>query len=595
MITNLSLSNFRCYDEHEVPFNKITIVVGKNNAGKSTLIEALRLVSLVSSRIITSSFKNPPEWTGLPRRNIGITPSLGKIEFSPKEIINQLGEPPAKIKATFENGELIQVFLNESGEMFAFVKDVRGHFIKSQSDAKKLKQAQISILPQIGPLIENEKVLDKAYVKSRLISNLVSRHFRNQLSYFNEYFEQFKELSESTWSSLRIVDLVKASKGIVDVDPLLVVQEGGFTTEIGNMGHGMQMWLQTMWFLSRTPESTTIVLDEPDVYLHADLQRKLFRRLKLKYHQIIIATHSLEIMAEVKPENMVIIDRIQPKSKFASELPNIQSIIYNDIGSIHNLELARIWSAKKFLMVEGKDISILKRFHDTLMPESTLPFDNIPNSDIGGWGGWKYAIGSKYALKNAGDQSLKIYCLFDSDYHIPPEKEDRKNEAKKQKINLHIWAKKEIENYLLVPDAIFRLIKRKKPKLAKTVTPETLTNKIDTIIDSYKEEITDDYASEIAKYYRNANTLEDFVGDGDQLKYEAKNFNKLARNYVSSKWANKISIAPGKTIIRELNKWLSEEYKVNFGVVELASEIQKSEMPQELRNVIEAIENNNEL
>jgi energy-coupling factor transporter ATP-binding protein EcfA2 len=593
MIKNLSLTNFRCYDEHEVPFNEISIIVGKNNAGKSTLIEALRLVSLVSKRILNSSFKSPPDWTNLPHRSIGITPSLGKIEFSTKNIIYQFGTPPAIITATFENNELIKIYLSESGELFAYAKDSKGHFVKSSDAAKKLEQAQINILPQIGPLIEEERVLDVDYVKSRLLSNLVSRHFRNQLSYFNEYYDRFKELSEETWSGLRIVSLIKARKGIQDIDPELQVQEGGFITEIGTMGHGLQMWLQTMWFLARTPTTSTVVLDEPDVYMHADLQRKLFRILKGEFHQIIIATHSLEIMAEVNPANMVIIDRAKAKSKFASDLPNIQNIIYNDIGSIHNLELARIWSGKKFLMVEGKDVSILKRFHDTLFPKSKIPFDNIPNSDIGGWGGWKYAIGSKYALKNAGDQALKIYCLFDSDFHIPPEQGYRKTEAKKQNINLHIWERKEIENYLIVPSAIYRLINKKR-KLPKSLTVELIEKKINELIEDCKEEIVDDFASEIAKYYRPANILDDFIDGGDQLKYEAKNFNKLARAYVSRRWTNKVSIAPGKRILKELNKWLSSDFKVSFGIIELASELTKQEMPEELKKIIDSIENNGE-
>ena len=50
MIESLILQNFRCFHKHEIPFREKTIIVGKNNAGKSSIIEALRLVSIVSER-----------------------------------------------------------------------------------------------------------------------------------------------------------------------------------------------------------------------------------------------------------------------------------------------------------------------------------------------------------------------------------------------------------------------------------------------------------------------------------------------------------------------------------------------------------------
>ena len=49
MIKELRLENFRGFDDHRIPFNPRTIVVvGKNNAGKSTIVEALRLVALIA-------------------------------------------------------------------------------------------------------------------------------------------------------------------------------------------------------------------------------------------------------------------------------------------------------------------------------------------------------------------------------------------------------------------------------------------------------------------------------------------------------------------------------------------------------------------
>ncbi len=46
---------------------------------------------------------------------------------------------------------------------------------------------------------------------------------------------------------------------------------------------------------------------------------------------------------------------------------------------------------------------------------------------------------------------IRIYCILDSDYHTLAEIQFRLEEARKHQVELHIWQKKEIENYLLIP------------------------------------------------------------------------------------------------------------------------------------------------
>src|SRR5947199_5371024 len=113
-----------------------------------------------------------------------------------------------------------------------------------------------------------------------------------------------------------------------------------------------------MWFQARSEGADTVILDEPDVYMHPDLQRRLIRFLASRHPQAIVATHSVEIIADVEPENILVLDRSKTESRFAGSLPAVQKIV-EQIGGVHNLHLARLWSSRRVLLVEGNDLGIL--------------------------------------------------------------------------------------------------------------------------------------------------------------------------------------------------------------------------------------------
>ena len=105
--------------------------------------------------------------------------------------------------------------------------------------------------------------------------------------------------------------------------------------------------------------TSPVILDEPDVYMHADLQRRLIRTVKGRHPQVIIATHSVEIMDEVDPADVLVIDRDRRKARFAADIPAVQDVVAA-LGGVHNIQLARLWNAKRCLFVEGDDVRILR-------------------------------------------------------------------------------------------------------------------------------------------------------------------------------------------------------------------------------------------
>lgn len=502
MIEKITLKDYRGFENHTLRLKPTTIVVGQNNAGKSTIVEALRLASLINNRLISNkTFVKPPMWVGLHKLTQGISISLKNIDIDLKTVSNNYKASNPEVEVHFSNGNKIKIFVSgDQGQdkpLYAVAYNAKGKQIRNKRDVTDSCFPHVEILPQITTLSLEERRLNEAYVKDNLSSRRSSLHFRNQLYYFDEFFEDFQKAVQKTWTDINVRALEGGRIDTKDDLFQLLVRDYNFVGEVGFMGHGLQMWLQIMWFLVRAKakNATTVILDEPDVYMHADLQRKLIRYIRDKFDQIIIATHSVEIISEVEPEEILVIDRHKTESRFALSEPAVQAIL-TSVGSIHNLQLTRLLNVKRFLFIEGNDIDYLRRFHNTLFPQSDTPLDTIPHSKTFGWGGWKEVIGVAKFLRENTHGFIKVYCIFDSDYHTPQEKEKRYKEAQENNIQLHIWQRKEIENYLLIPSAIQRAIS----KVSEPVpTIGEVTKTLEDITAKLEHNVTDDIATELQK------------------------------------------------------------------------------------------------
>ncbi len=580
MLTRLELTKYRCFERHRFDFRQNTVLVGPNNAGKSTVIEALRLISLVTARYTGFTWKSPADWTGLPGAARVATPSMNSIAFDARMVIHRYEDPPATVRATFSNGVTVTVYVgppptsDSPPQLAATILDEQKKPVRNRSTAKKIDLPLVAILPQPEPLLQKERILADDYVLKKELTDLTSSHFRNQIRLHSEHFTAFKTLSEESWPGLQIQPFIPGSR-LDEQPPELMVRDGDFVTEIGAMGHGLQMWLQTMWFLTRHQDAGCIILDEPDVYMHPDLQRRLIRFLRKKDRQVIVATHSVEIMAEARTDEILVINRKTRASNYANATPAVQRAI-EAVGGVHNLTLARLFSARRVLLMEGKDIALLRPLFDKVTGLADAPIDDLPNMPVGGWSGWPIAIGSGLFLKNAVDEDITPYAIFDSDYHTPQEIEERYAQALSKGVEVHIWRKKEIENYLVVPSAILRvLMSRSRIHAAPTV--HKLTQFLDSLADELRDDVIGQFADSMSQKVRAWNPSKCMKEAGKLLE------DKLSTT------AQVLNRASGKEVHARISQWAQVEFGVSYGVVAVSHEIRSGEIESELANVLRTV------
>ena len=109
--------------------------------------------------------------------------------------------------------------------------------------------------------------------------------------------------------------------------------ERRITRELYWAGFGFQVWCQLLSHAVQAADSTVFVIDEPEIYLHADVQRQLVSIIRELGPDIIIATrNSTEIMAEADPSEIVLVDKTHRSGERLKTIEGLQNAL-EKVGS----------------------------------------------------------------------------------------------------------------------------------------------------------------------------------------------------------------------------------------------------------------------
>ncbi len=200
----------------------------------------------------------------------------------------------------------------------------------------------------------------KEAARLALLTHKASRNFRNIWYHFPDKFELFQELIRSTWPGMDIEEpevVTDFKKPVLH----MFCPEERYPREIFWSGFGFQVWCQMLTFIVRAEEDSLLIIDEPDIYLHSDLQRQLVEILRQLPADILIATHSTEIISEADPGDLLVINKKVHSAKRIKNPTQLQTI-FGVLGSNLNPTLTQLAKSKRAIFVEGKDFRILSAF-----------------------------------------------------------------------------------------------------------------------------------------------------------------------------------------------------------------------------------------
>lgn len=580
--TSITFKNYKALKKYSVSLNCFNVLVGPNNAGKSTIIGAFRILS----EGMRKASAKKPEYINLEGiASWGYRVPLEDLPVATENIFSDYDDSePATVEFRLSGGNKLLLVFPELKSCFLVCKTER-RSVQSPSDFRREYKVSVGFVPILGPVEHNEPLYQIEAARSALLTHRASRNFRNIWYHYPEEFEHFRNLVHSTWPGM---DIKKPEIDYSHEKPILHMfcPEERFPREIYWAGFGFQVWCQMLTYIVRARKDSLLIIDEPDIYLHSDLQRQLVGLLKSIGPDVLIATHSTEIISEADPGDLLIVNKKTLSAKRIKDPSQLQGV-FGVLGSNLNPTLTQLAKSRRAVFVEGKDFQVFAAFARKLGNQKLANRSDFAVIPVEGFNPQKVNDFSKGIELTLGGKLLKA-VIFDRDYRSKGETDKEITQLKKIVDFAHIHARKEIENYLLEPAAIERALLQRitehnKRSDENVQYEERIEDILERLTDSLKSKIQSQFLSKRVAFEKTKSSGLDQATITEKLLDE---FDDIWREL-----SKRLEIVPGKELLAKLNQYLQATYKVTLTALGIISAMRQDEVPEEILTLMEGLGN----
>jgi len=361
-LTKLYIHNYKSFYDTTIELDKLNIVVGENNSGKSNLIDVLEFIDIAMSKDIERAIDDKGGYDKIKNYSaVGEEKVVVRATFSDVSIGLVVED---KIKSNWQIPQYITFSFSFSSEYSILTWSIKintkknetiHYLLSSKKYLKKRKEEKIRSFVFSKAYTNEEKQIIKAMTISfvhtgRLISTYYFdaqkiRTLSNQNSKYSELLKdgsnlgkilyEIKEKDENKFEviSNSLITTVNEIDGI-EVEKVLGSYAIGFkerskeSIPIHTVSDGTINFLATMTALNQWYDvSSLLVFEEPERHLHLKVMDYLFERFRTDDRQIIVTTHSSELLNYANLEEIVFIYRDSDgdtQSIRATDIPNLK-------------------------------------------------------------------------------------------------------------------------------------------------------------------------------------------------------------------------------------------------------------------------------
>jgi hypothetical protein len=571
---------FKAFERFSLHLRHFNILVGPNNSGKSTVLASFRVLAAALRK---AGSRKPEIVHGPMGDTFGYDIDLTGVSVAEENIFFNYDESePASVRFKLSNGNKLQLYFPERN-VCNLIAETSGPPPKSPSPFRKQFNCPIGFVPILGPVDHFEQLYLEETARRALFNYTASRNFRNIWHHYPERFDEFQTILRETWPGM---DIERPKVDFSHEKPRLHMfcPEERIPREIFWAGFGFQVWCQMLTHLVQSADKSLFLIDEPDIYLHADLQRQLLGLLRNLGPDILIATHSTEIITEAEADDIVLISK-KRKSARRIRHPSELSEVFAVLGSNLNPILTQLAKTLRALFVEGNDFQILSRF------ARKLGFTEVGNRSefavipVEGFNPERIR-NLKKGMETTLGGKISTAAVLDRDYRSDAECAAITSACEEFCDVIQIHGRKEIENFLLLPNIIDKAATKKVEDSAKR-SGQALSftscamEILDSIADEKKTYVTSQYLAKRRHFEKS-------ISPGT----DEATANEAALGEFETRWneeCTRFDMIPGKDALSSLNQELQGQYGVSVTPTSIIDAMRRTDVPEEMKLLIKQL------
>ncbi|MES2467486.1 MAG: AAA family ATPase [Verrucomicrobiota bacterium] len=372
MISEVTIKRFKNIEEVTLPLQRINLLVGSNNSGKSSILQAIQFgVSIAQTLKLSGS-----EWKrGVMKRSM---PS-SQLVYTPLRDIASLRRNRA-FRETYSGVEIVLEGVSPKGpaqpggppvppapKSIITMNKGRGEFIVCAVSGLALGRELAPINPPFSvyvPGLAGIPVFEE-YRSDVLIRRAAARGdansvFRNILWLLKNDTAQWVLFTQDLKRIFPEVSIIVSFNLANDEHINAQIKVGGTFLPIDAAGTGVLQAIQILAYVNLY-KPQLLILDEPDAHLHPNNQRRLAQVLidlaEMRKFQIVLSTHSRHLLDAM--QNDAKVHWICKGKRIADEEYSDLAVLM-DVGALDKGDLLKAGLIKCIVLTEDEDVVCIR-------------------------------------------------------------------------------------------------------------------------------------------------------------------------------------------------------------------------------------------